>query len=541
MGRPLPAVLKALCRWVDASAEGGLSTVLLLDRTRTRIRQAIGPGVPMGCGKVLEGLPLSVELGPWALAATLRTEVVVSDISSNPRWDSEAWPALALAHGLRSCWCSPLLSLSGELVGAFAIYRREAGSPTPFHLSLTQRFTHIASIAVERAHSEEALKRNEAFLAKAQQLSSTGSFSWRVATDEITWSEELSRIFELDPAEPLTLERIRDRFHPDDLPVFHEAIQRGRGGDDFEHGHRLLLPDGSVKYVHVIGHGTRGQDGELEYIGAIQDVTARRRSEEALGKARSELARVARVTTLGALTASVAHEVNQPLSGIMTNARTGLRMLSADPPNVEGARETARRTLRDGQRAADVIARLRDLFARKEPGREPVDLNEATREVIALCRSELQWARVTVQADLADALPPVTGDRVQLQQVILNLVLNGSEAMSKVEDRPRQLVIQTEADEGDRVRLTVRETGAGFAAQDGERLFDAFYTTKSSGIGIGLSVSRSIIESHGGPLWGAPNDGPGATFAFSIPRVRSSRHRRCASFASSAARSGGFP
>jgi C4-dicarboxylate-specific signal transduction histidine kinase len=270
----------------------------------------------------------------------------------------------------------------------------------------------------------------------------------------------------------------------------------------------------------MVAHAIRDQDGQLEYIGAVQDVTERRLSEETLGRVRSELARVARVTTLGALTASIAHEVNQPLSGIITNASTCLRMLAADPPNVDGARETARRTIRDGRRASDVIARLRALFSKKGTTTESVDLNEATREVIALSRSELQRSRVILRSELAEDLLPVKGDRVQLQQVILNLLRNATDAMSGIDDRPRQLVIRTERDEGAHARLTVQDAGVGFEPKDADRLFEAFYTTKSDGMGIGLSVSRSIIESHHGRLWAAPNDGPGATFSFSIPPAR---------------------
>jgi len=279
----------------------------------------------------------------------------------------------------------------------------------------------------------------------------------------------------------------------------------------------LMMPDRSIKYLHAVAHATRDQDGQLEYIAAVSDVTARRLSEEARDKARSELAHVARVTSLGALAASIAHEVNQPLSGIITNASTCLRMLSGDPPDVNGACETARRTIRDGNRAADVITRLRALFGKKEATTELVDLNAATRDVIALSQSELQRSRVAVRVELDDELPSVAGDRVQLQQVILNLLLNASEAMNGVEDRPRQLTIRTERDGGDGVRLTVQDVGVGFAPQALNSLFEAFYTTKSSGMGIGLSVSRSIIESHHGRIWAAPHDGPGATFAFSIP------------------------
>jgi signal transduction histidine kinase len=426
---------------------------------------------------------------------------------------------MALAHGLRACWSTPISSTTGKVLGTFAIYYDEPRTPTPYEQSLIEQFTHIASIAVERAQNDAALRRSEAFLAEAQLLSSTGSFSWRVATGEITWSAQVYRIFEFDQGVPVTLELIRSRVHPEDIPLFNEMVERARGdSSDFEYEQRLQMPDQSVKYLHVVAHGTRDRVGRLEYVGAIQDVTEHRLSEEALGKVRSELARVARVTSLGALTASIAHEVNQPLSGIITNASTCLRMLAADPPNVGGARETARRTIRDGNRASDVITRLRALFAKKDATTESVDLNEATREVIALSLGELQRSRVIVRAELADDLPPITGDRVQLQQVILNLLRNASDAMCGVNDRPRKLVIKTEREEGDRVRLTVQDAGAGFEPQAVGRLFEAFYTTKSGGMGIGLSVSRSIIESHHGHLWAAPNDGPGATFSFSIPR-----------------------
>ena len=240
--------------------------------------------------------------------------------------------------------------------------------------------------------------------------------------------------------------------------------------------------------------------------------------EAARDKARSELAYVARVMTLGTLTASIAHELNQPLAGVVTNASTCIRMLAADPPNVDGARETARRTIRDGNRASEVIRLLRALFGKSEPTTETVDLNEATREVIALSLSELQRNRVILRLELADDLPLVTGDRIQLQQVILNLIRNASEAMSAVDDRPRQLLIRTQRDECDCVRLTMQDAGVGFDPHAADKLFESFYTTKNDGMGIGLSVSRSVIESHHGRLWATLNDGPGAAFSFSIPR-----------------------
>ena len=374
--------------------------------------------------------------------------------------------------------------------------------------------------AAKDLRSEEELRRSEAFLAEGQRLSLTGSFSWKVATDEITWSEQLYRIYELEIGVPVTLDLIRTRVHPEDVSLIEKmkmVDQLPDGGNDFEWQYRLMMPDRSIKYLHTVAHATRDPDGQLEYIAAVQDVTARRMSEEALAKARSELAKVARVTSLGVLTASIAHEVNQPLSGIITNAGTCLRMLDASPPNLEGARETARRTIRDGNRAADVITRLRALFSKEELTLELLDLNEVTREVIALSLSDLQRNRVALQSELADDLPTITGDRIQLQQVILNLLRNASDAMADVHDRPRQLLIRTGREGGDRVRVSVRDAGVGVDPQSMNKLLDAFYTTKSDGMGIGLSVSRSIIERHHGRLWAEPNDGPGATFWFSIP------------------------
>ncbi len=371
----------------------------------------------------------------------------------------------------------------------------------------------------DRKRAEEELQRSEAFLAEAQRITLTGSFSWRLDTDEITFSEQLYRIFEFDQDSPVTLAQIGSRVHTEDTPLLSEKIDLARHGiTNHDYEIRLQMPDGKIKYLRTSAYGARDRHGRPEYIGAIQDVTQRRASEEALAKARSELAHVASVTSLATLTASIAHEVNQPLSGIVTNAGTCLRMLTLDPPNVEGARETARRTIRDGNRASDVITRLRALFSKKHTLAEQVDLNDAAREVIALSLSELQRNRIILRCELAGDLPLFTGDRVQLQQVILNLLRNASDAMNIVRDRPRELLIRTERDKGDRVLLSVKDAGIGFDPQTADRLFETFYTTKNDGMGVGLCVSRSIIESHQGRLWATLNDGPGATFSFSIPR-----------------------
>jgi signal transduction histidine kinase len=517
-GRPLPIVLTTLCQFFDATVKGYFSCVLLLDCAGARVRSTVGGALPSGYMKQLEGRRVKWIEAPLGAETNTKTPVIALDPALDAVREGQE-EAPAGAPGLRLHEFSPILSLTGEPLGIFAVYRRESSDVTHCHSALITQFTHVASATIERLGSDEALRRSAALLEKTQQLSSTCCFSWRAERDEISWSKELSQLFELGRADArVTLELIGARIHPEDLPSFQEMIERARRGvSDFEFEYRLRPLDNSVKYLRVVARQTSDRQDQLEYIVAVQDVTRRRHTEEALAKLRAELVRTARVTSLGVLTAAIAHEVNQPLAGIVTNASTCRRMLAVEPPDLEGARETARRTIRDAERASEVIKRLRALFYKKGATCESLDLNESTREVIALSLSELERNKVIVRMELADELPPVLGDRVQLQQVILNLFLNALDAMSGVDDRPKQLVIRTERDEEDRVRLSVRDTGVGFETQGADRLFDEFYTTKSDGMGIGLSVSRSIIESHKGRLWATPNDGPGATFSFSIP------------------------
>jgi PAS domain S-box-containing protein len=443
---------------------------------------------------------------------------------------ASGWGWTATVHsddldGLASAWQRCLAT--GEPGEAEARMRRHDGEyrwflfrTHPLH-DETGRIVkwHGVNTDIEdRKRAEAELRRAYDSFADAERLSKTGSYIADLAADDLRWSEESYRIYGFEPGSKPTVERIRGVIHPDDLPTYDAVIARGLSGEDLiTWQFRIVTPAGVLKHVRGTAHLVERVEGRPMFVGAMRDVTEEMVAEESLNRARADLAHVARVTALSTLTASIAHEVNQPLSGIVTNAGTCLRMLDADPPNVEGARETARRTIRDGHRAANVIARLRAMFSRKEFTLEPMDLSEATREVLALSSSDLQRHRVVVRPELADDLPPVVGDRVQLQQVILNLLLNAAEAMSEVDDRTRELTVSTEREEGDRVRVTVRDTGPGVDPRSTDKLFDAFYTTKSGGMGIGLSVSRSIVERHHGRLWVEPKGWPGATFAFSIP------------------------
>ncbi|SPB14391.1 PAS domain-containing two-component system sensor histidine kinase [Caballeronia novacaledonica] len=372
-----------------------------------------------------------------------------------------------------------------------------------------------------RRQADEQLRKSAALMAKVEQLSLSGSFCWRPSTGGISCSEQLYRIYGVELETRMTIDLVTARVHPGDRHIVQNALEQAQDGKDLDCDYRLLLPDGAVKYVRMQAHATSGPHGERDYMGAVQDVTERRQSEEALDALRAELAHVSRVNGLGALTASIAHEINQPLAGIMTNARIVQRLLSAEPPNVEGALETALRTIRDGNRASEVVTRLRAMFRKEVVMSGAVDLAEAAREVIELLRSEIRRKQIVLQFKTTGHLPAVTGDKVQLQQVMLNLLLNAIEAMQGVGDRPRRILVNVERDDDNRIRLAVTDSGAGFEPERAARLFDAFYTTKREGMGIGLSVSRYIVERHGGRLSATSNERFGATFAFSVPYAES--------------------
>jgi C4-dicarboxylate-specific signal transduction histidine kinase len=291
--------------------------------------------------------------------------------------------------------------------------------------------------------------------------------------------------------------------HPEDQAKLNDMIERARKAvSDFEYEHRLLMPDTSVKYLHLIAHGFRDNEGRMEYVGAAQDVTESKIAEEALTRARSELAHMSRVTTLSALTASIAHEINQPIAAVITSAGACLRWLNRDQPEVQRAREAALRIEEDGRRASEIITHLKSLYKKDvSPQREMVSVNDLVGQMLVLLRSEADRHSVVMRTELAADLPSVSADQVQLQQVLMNLMLNGMEAMS---ERGGELKIGTRC-EGGEVMVSVSDTGMGIPADKMEEIFNAFVTTKAGGTGMGLAISRTIIESHGGRLWATAN------------------------------------
>jgi C4-dicarboxylate-specific signal transduction histidine kinase len=310
---------------------------------------------------------------------------------------------------------------------------------------------------------------------------------------------------------------VRQRTHPDDLARVNALLERAPSApEDWQLEHRLLMPDGSVKHLRVVAHAVRDAE-TIEYFGAIMDISAGREAENQLQEARTELAHVNRVTTLGELAASIAHEVNQPIAAVVTNAGAGLRWLSAQPPNLDEVRLALGRIVTDGGRASEVLDRIRALVKKAPLRQEKLDINDAILEVIALTRSEVQSNSILLRTELSSALPGVPGDRVQVQQVLLNLIVNAIEAMRGANGGRRDLAIRSAYDRTNGVLVSVQDSGPGLDAQSIDRLFRAFYTTKAEGLGMGLAISRSIIEAHGGRLWATPNDGRGALFQFSLP------------------------
>ena len=372
----------------------------------------------------------------------------------------------------------------------------------------------------ERRRAEEELRRSEAYLAEGQRISHTGSWGWNVATGELFWSQEHFRIFGFDPDKakpsyPMFMERI----HARDRTLVEQTVDRAvRERSELEMDYRIVLSDGSTKYLQSLGHPVIGEDGGLSgFIGTVMDVTERKQAEDALHNAQAELAHATRVLTMGELVASIAHEVNQPLGAIVTNGNACVRLLSNEAPNVDKSREVVGRMINDGLRASEVIKRIRGLLHKTISEKALLDVNDTIQEVIALVSSDVLRSKVELKVELGADLPLVLGDRVQLQQVILNLILNAKDAMSGAHTNLRELQISSAKNSAGAVVVAVRDTGQGFDPSHAERIFDAFFTTKAQGMGLGLSISRTIIETHGGALWATPNENKGATFQFSLP------------------------
>jgi PAS domain S-box-containing protein len=405
-------------------------------------------------------------------------------------------------------------------------YRRKDGGIVWIEISafwtpLGESVPLRAAVAVgitERKHAETALRRSQAYLAEAQRLSRTGSFCWNVSHGDIFWSAESFNIFGYDEASSATMEIVLRRVHPEDLALVQRVIERASStGSDFDFEHRLLMQDGTVKYVHVVGRAVRDQVDGLEFIGSVMDITAAKRAEEDLHKAQATLAHVTRVMTLGELAASIAHEINQPLAAIASSGNACLRWLNRAPPDLAAAQQAMVRVVQDAHRAGDVIRGLRALTSKSAPRLTKLNMNDTIKDALLFVTSDIRQQGVALKTQLSADVPPVLGDRVQLQQVLLNLITNGIDAMGTITEKSRTLTISSECCQQDGVLVSVRDTGTGVDPTVAKHIFNPFYTTKSEGMGMGLSISKTIIEAHGGELWAKPNIPQGTIFQFRLP------------------------
>jgi PAS domain S-box-containing protein len=430
--------------------------------------------------------------------------------------------------------CLPLVK-QGKLIGLLYLENKLApGIFTPQRIAVLELLASQAAISFENAQlyaelaaenrvrrqAEEDLQRSEAFLSEGQKISRTGSWRWHVSTGKLVWSEQQYRIFGFEPelVEP-TFDWFLERLHSEDRPVAQQTYANAIiGKSDFNIEFRVVLPDGSVSYLQAVGRAVVSPSGDVdEFVGTTWDITERKHAEEALRNAQADLTRVTRLTTMGELLASIAHEINQPLAAIVTHADAGLRWLDRDKPDFDEVREALLYITKDGTRAGEVIRSLRALANKTEPQFAELNIDEAIQEVLALARGELQRHSVILRIDLRAGDRSILGDKVQLQQVLLNLIMNGIEAMNAVLDRPRELIISSELAETGAALIGVEDAGMGIDPKIADRIFGSFVTTKPHGMGMGLSICRSIIEAHGGHISASPREPHGTAFRFTVP------------------------
>jgi PAS domain S-box-containing protein len=468
----------------------------------------------MKYSEAIDGLVIGPSAGSCGTAAYRAEPVIVSDIATDPLWADKR--DLALAYGLRACWSRPILSSEGRVLGTFATYYREPRSPTPQEHNVIEQITQLVAIAVEREQAEQVLRESEEqwknvfdnnptmyFIIDAAGtvllVNPFGAEQLGYQVDELVGQPVLS-VFPEPDREPLQR----------NVAGCLEQLGRSRSWEA-----RKVRKDGKVLWVRETAKAVPRVNGPIVLI-ACEDITEQKRAEEALRQAQADLAHVSRVTTMGELTASLAHEVNQPIAAAVTNANACLRWLAGDIPNLEEARAAAGRIVKDGTRAADIIGRTRLLFKKGTPQQELVDVNEVIREMIVLLRNETTRYSIAVRMELAADLPQVMGDRVQLQQVMMNLIMNSIDAMTEVEGT-RELAINSQRAKDEQLLVSISDTGVGLPPRQADHIFNAFFTTKLHGTGMGLSISRSIIESHGGRLWAADNPPRGASFSLTLP------------------------
>jgi signal transduction histidine kinase len=510
-GSALPDVLERMVLLVEQQSHGMRCSVLLLDDDGTTIRHAAAPGLPPEYVRMIDGLPIGPRVGSCGTAMFLAQPVIVTDMLADPLW--EDLRDAARSSGQRACWAMPIFSLQGRVLGSIALYYSEPRAPRDDELGLIEWAADVAAIAIEQQRAHEALRqsetRNRAILRAVPDmmflLTADGTYlDFHVQDD--------SRLFA--PPSAFLGRNVRDVLPPPLGERLAQAVARVARSDESETVQYSLELDDAERFFEAFIVGCDGN----KVLSIVRDVTDRKRAEVEAAAHRRELAHLSRVGMLGELTGALAHELSQPLTAVLGNAETARLLVSRDPLDLHQLRAALDDIIKNNKHAAAVIDHVRALLRNDETVLQPVNVNDVVREVVELAHGEAVSRHITITTTLAPRVPPVLGDRVQLQQVVLNLVLNACDAMSEAPVAHRQLTLATEWDNG-HVRVVVSDRGVGIPADQLERVFEPFVTFRKKGLGLGLAISRSIVTAHRGSIRADNNADGGATFRFSLPRA----------------------
>jgi two-component system sensor kinase FixL len=517
----LSEVLTSLVLLMEGQADGLRCSILLLDRDGKHVRHGAAPSLPETYVKAVDGAPIGPRNGSCGTAMYLRRQVVVKDVLTDPLWAD--YRKLAEICGLRACWSTPILSPQGEVLGSFAMYRQETRGPEPEELRLTQIATHIAGIAIERQRAQETLREREARIKLAAE--SADLAFWVIYPEQNTaWMSEKGRaIYGFEAELPLSRDLICARVHPDERASVHAAFDGACASlGVFESEHRLVLPYGKTRWVIVRGRCLQDEQGNLlELIGVTIDVSAQKQADLQLQIQREEMSHLNRVALMGEITASVAHELNQPLTAIANNASAARRFLARGNIDPDLLQQLLQDMVADSQRAGEVIRGIRALVQKdKNVVRSVLNLNAVIADTLRLVSSDILLRESVVTAEMDHSLPQVAGAPVQIQQVLLNLIMNALDAVEALPPAERRIVVTTRSLQGEKVEVSVRDFGAGLPKEQPDKVFDHFFSTKQTGMGMGLTIVRSIIEMHGGKISAENAPGGGACFTFQLPAAR---------------------
>ena len=518
---PLPEILTNLVLLMEAQAEGMLCSILVLTADGMRVRHGAAPSLPKAYVKAVNGAPIGPRNGSCGTAMYLKRPVVVTDVMTDPLWAD--YRDLAEICGLRACWSTPIFSHQGDVIGSFAMYRQEQRGPNAEEAHLTQIATHIAGIAIERQRVQETLRERDARINLAAE--SADLAFWVIYPEQNTaWmSDKGRRIYQFDSNLPLTRDLICSRVHPDERAAVHAAFDRACASHGiFESEHRLVLPYGKTRWVIVRGRCLEDEHGSLlELIGVTIDVSAQKQSDLQLQIQREELAHLNRVALMGEMTASVAHELNQPLTAIANNAAAARRFLERGNIDPALLQQLLQDMVADSQRAGEVIRGIRALVRKdKSVVRSVLNLNAVIADTLRLVSSDVLLRESVVTTEMDHNLPQVEAAPVQIQQVLLNLIMNALDAVEALPPAERRIIVTTRSLSGDSAEVAVRDFGAGLPKDRPQKVFDHFFSTKQTGMGMGLTIVRSIIEMHGGTISAENAPDRGARFFFRLPAAR---------------------